>query len=355
MNPRPTMASHKQHCRVVPPPNYHASATCPIVALLICLFAACGAGPDSDQTSFTIGAMPPGTSWYVFAATLSNLLQEQLPEGARVEVIARGGGIGNPILVDRGDATIAISQAATAAWAAAGHPRAYKGKKHENIRALVGGLNSVWMTAMVREEYIARTGNDTLEKALLSDEPIRIVMKPAGSTVPVVADMLFESLGITRDDITAKGGAIIQVSANQVPAILRDGRADLYFETSVRGHPAVTEVTTTVDVRFVDFPDKVLAQLEGPGMNPIPMPEWFKGQSGPTKGVDMGTVLIAHKDLSDDLAYLVTKIVCEHKDEMAQAHKAWLSFDPTQGGRLEKTGLALHPGAERYFREQGWL
>ena len=349
------MASYKRHRFVPLPLRALASATRPIVAWLVCLLAACGAGPNSDQTSITIGAMPPGTSWYVFAATLSNLLQEQLPEGARVEVIARGGGIGNPILVDRGDATIAISQAATAAWAAAGHPRAYKGKKHENIRALVGGLNSVWMTAMVREEYIARTGNDTLEKALLSDEPIRIVMKPAGSTVPVVADMLFDSLGITRDDITAKGGAIIQVSANQVPAILRDGRADLYFETSILGHPAVTEVTTTVDVRFVDFPDKVLAQLEGPGMNPIPMPEWFKGQSGPTKGVDMGTVLIAHKDLSDDLAYLVTKIVCEHKDEMAQAHKAWLSFDPTQGGRLEKTGLALHPGAERYFREQGWL
>ena len=349
------MAHLKQPGLTPSPPIRRSAATLAIAALLIGLFATC-AGPDNpNQTSLTIGAMPPGTSWYVFAATLSNLLQERLPDGARVEVIARGGGIGNPILVDRGDATIAISQAATAAWAAAGHPRAYKGKKHENIRALVGGLNSVWMTAMLRNEYIARTGNDTLEKALLSDEPIRIVMKPAGSTVPVVADMLFDSLGITREDITSKGGEIIQVSANQVSAILRDGRADLYFETSIRGHPAVTEVTTTVDVRFVDFPDTVLAQLEGPGMNPIPMPEWFKGQSGPTKGVDMGTVLIAHKDLSDDLAYLITKIVCEHKDDMAQAHKAWLSFDPTQGGRIEKTGIALHPGAERYFREQGWL
>ena len=67
--------------------------------------------------------MRPGTSWYVFAATLANLLQKDLPEGTNAEVIARGGAIGNPILVDRGDATVALAQAATAVWAANGDAR----------------------------------------------------------------------------------------------------------------------------------------------------------------------------------------------------------------------------------------
>ena len=46
--------------------------------------------------------------------------------------------------------------------------------------------------------------------------------------------------------------------------------------------------------------------------------------------------LIAHKDLPEDLAYRITKVVCENKDEMAIAHKAWLEFDPDQGGKIEK-------------------
>ena len=55
--------------------------------------------PTGDR--ITIGAMPPGTSWYVFAATLAQLLQRSLPDATRVEVVARGGGIGNPILEPR--------------------------------------------------------------------------------------------------------------------------------------------------------------------------------------------------------------------------------------------------------------
>ncbi len=308
----------------------------------------------AEGDRITIGAMPPGTSWYVFAATLAQLLQEALPSGARAEVVARGGGIGNPILVDRGEETIAISQAATASWAFTGNPVAYE-REHRNLRALVGGLNRVWMAAMLTEEYIGRTGNDTLKRAILSPDPLRIVMKPRGSTVPVVADMLFESLGTSREGISQRGGDIIQVSANQVASIFRDGRADLYLETAIRGHPTVTEVSTTTPVRFVDYPEETIAKLVGPGIERTPMPEWFKGQRGPLDSVDMGTVLIIHKDAPPELARLIAQTVCENKDAMAAAHRAWEDFDPRLAARPEKTGVPLHPGAEEYFRQQGWV
>lgn len=323
--------------------------------LAAALLAGAACTPAGKREYLSVAAMPPGTSWYVFGATLSKLLEESLPGNLTVEVIARGGGIGNPILVERRQASVAISQAATAVWAYNGTGAVYRGRECPNIRALAGGLNSVWMTALLTEDYIARTGNDTLEKALTSRRPARVVMKPAGSVVPVVADMLFESLGVSRRDIIARGGDIIQVASNQIPTLLRDGRADLYIESSIRGHPTVTEVTTTVRMRFIDFPDAVLNQLKGPGVKATPMPQWFKGQPGPTKAVDMGTVLIVHKDMPDDLAYLITRIVCEQKDEMVSAHKAWADFDPALGGALDNTGIPLHPGAERFYREKGWL
>jgi uncharacterized protein len=328
----------------------------PILAVLVIAALTGGACTRPAQDKYlSIAAMPPGTSWYVFAATLSKLLEERLPGDRNVEVIARGGGIGNPILVERGEASVAISQAATAVWAYHGTGAVYQGRRCENIRAIAGGLNSVWMTALLSEDYIARTGNDTLEKALTSKRPARVVMKPAGSVVPVVADMLFESLGITRRDLIARGGDVIQVATNQIPTLLRDGRADLYIESSIRGHPTVTEVTTTVPMRFIDLPDSVLDRLRGPGVKAVPMPQWFKGQDGPTNAVDMGTVLIVHKDMPDELAYLITKILCEQKDEMVRAHKAWADFKPEQGSKLDNTGIPLHPGAQRYFAEKGWL
>lgn len=312
-----------------------------------------GCGGESGER-FTVGAMPPGTSWYVFAATLARLLQDSLPTGSQVEVVARGGAIGNPILVDRGEQTIALAQAATASWAYHGNPVAYE-REHRNLRALAGGLNRVWMAALVTDEYIDRTGHRTLAEALLSEGPLRIVMKPRGSVVPVVADMLFDSLGTNRERIVEQGGQIIQVSANQISAILRNGRADLYLESVIRGHPTVTEVATTTPVQFLDYPEQTIARLLGPGVERTPMPEWFRGQEGTLDSVNMGTVLIAHRDTPDELAYLIAKTVCEQKDAMAQAHRAWEDFSPELAARPEKVGVPLHPGAERYYRERGWL
>lgn len=316
--------------------------------------AAWSAATAPPHEALVIAAMPPGSSWYVFAATLAQLLEAQLP-GRSMEIFARGGGTGNPALVERGKATIGLCQVATAVWAWEGLPLAFHGVRHRRIRALVGGLNSVWMTAVAREEYIRRSGHQTLEAMLRSSPGPRIIMKPPGSTVPVAVDMILDHYGLTRGRIAANGGAIIQIAVNQIPEMLSDGRADLYFETAIKGHPALTEAATTAGIRFLDFDEGLLAYLARQGMTPRPLPAWFKGQPKPTAAVDCGTVLITRDDLPEQLAYLITKTLCEKRDVMIQAHKAWTDFKPAISHRPEVTGVPLHPGAERYFKERQWL
>ena len=316
--------------------------------------AAWSAASAPPHEALVIAAMPPGSSWYVFAATLAELLEGQLP-GKSIEIFARGGGTGNPSLVERGKASIALCQVATAVWAWEGLPLAFHGVRHQRIRALVGGLNSVWMTVVAREDYIQRSGHDALEQMLRSIPGPRIIMKPPGSTVPVATDMILAHYGLSRTKLVANGGRIIQVSVNQIPEMLADGRADLYFETAIKGHPALTEAATTAGIRFLDFDEGLLATLASQGMTRRPLPVWFKGQRKPTAAVDCGTVLIARDDLPEQLAYLITKTLCERRDAMLQAHKAWADFKPELSHRREVTGVPLHPGAEHYFRERQWL
>lgn len=95
-----------------------------------------------------IGAMPEGTSWYVFAATLEQMIEPILGNGT-VEVIARGGGVANPMVVQSGKAEIALSNVATAVWAQDGAD-AYQGMAAPDIRALVGGLNDVYIGVIAR-------------------------------------------------------------------------------------------------------------------------------------------------------------------------------------------------------------
>ncbi len=314
--------------------------------------AAVAAVPAAAE-QLRLGAMPLNTWWYVGGGAIANLVQSKLPAGTTIEVMARGGGIANPVVTNDNKTQVAFSNVATAAWAWMGEEEIYKGKKHQDIRALVGGINPIYMVAMLREDYIKKTGNDTLEKAL-ADKNVRVIMKPAGSSVPPVARMIAQSLGTSIDAIR-KDGRLIQVDAAQTTSMLRDGRADLYIETAAKGHPAVTELTLTVDMRFVDLPQKTLDALGKNGLKALPMPQYFKGQKGPTQAVDLGTMIIANKSLSDDIAYLVTKTIVENKADLVKAHQAFAEFKPEDAWKPENNAIPLHPGAAKYYRERGWL
>jgi TRAP transporter TAXI family solute receptor len=320
----------------------------------LAMAAALTASAAAGAQELKFGAMPLNTWWYVAGASVAALVQPQLPKGANMEVLARGGGIANPVVVNDNKAQIAMSNVATSKWAWDGEPELYKGKKHQDIRALVGGINSIYIVAMLREDYIQRTGNDSVEKAL-ADKNIRIIMKPAGSSVPPAARMIAESLGTSLEKIRSGGAQIIQVDAAQTTSMLREGRADLYFETAAKGHPAVTEVTITTPMRFVDLPEKSLKAMADRGLRPAAMPEWFKGQKGPTKSVDLGTHIIAHKDVPENIAYIVTKTIVENKDKLVERHQAWGGFKPEDAWKPENNAIPLHPGAAKYYRERGWL
>ena len=290
------------------------------------------AGVAHAGENLQIGAMPLGSIWYVFAASFAKVLQPALPAGSNIEVIARGGGIGNPVVVNEGKAQLAIANTSTSNWAWNGDQEIYKGKKHQNIRGLLGGLNEVWLVAMLTEDYIKRTGNDTLEKALLGDKPPRIIMKPAGSTVPPTARMTLEAIGTSFDKIKAKGGSLTAGGREPDPgahaqrarrSVLRkrlarppgDGGDEHHRGCPIRGPPG----------QGVELMGKH-------GLKVSPMPQFFKGQKGPVKSVDYGTNLIAHKDMSEDLAYRITKAICENRDALVAEHKGMSGF--TGQGRL---------------------
>jgi TRAP-type uncharacterized transport system substrate-binding protein len=59
--------------------------------------------------------------------------------------------------------------------------------------------------------------------------------------------------------------------------------------------------------------------------------------------------------MDEDLAYAITKAVVENKERLVAGHKALSDFEPENAWRPENINLPLHPGAERYYRERGWI
>lgn len=302
-----------------------------------------------------IGAMREGSSWYVFAATLEQIIEPILGENS-VEVIARGGGIANPMVVQGGKAEIALSNKASAVWASEGNEGVYEGMSAPDIRALVGGLNSVYVGAMARKAFTDKMGTTDLAEIMSSGQPVRVLMKPVGSSAVPVANMIFEGLGTSAEEIKANGGDIIQVGTGQIPDQMRNGNADIYIDTMIKGHPTITEVALTADVVFLDVPQPAMDVLEKNGLTPGSYgPDWYKGQSTATTGANLGTVLIANASLDEDTAYQITKAIIENAEQLKSSHGAWARFDPKAAMLPENVGIELHPGALRYYREAGLM
>ncbi|MGO4853705.1 TAXI family TRAP transporter solute-binding subunit [Phaeovulum sp. W22_SRMD_FR3] len=301
-----------------------------------------------------IGAMREGSSWYVFAATLEQMIEPILGANS-VEIIARGGGIANPMVVQGGKAEVALSNVASAVWAQKGDD-VYEGMKAPDIRALVGGLNDVYVGVMARKAFTDQMGTTDLAAIMASGKPVRVLIKPVGSSAVPVAQMIFEGLGTSIDQIKANRGEIIQVDTDQIADQMRNGNADIYIDTMIKGHPTITEVALTVDVVFLDIPPAAMTVLEENGLTPGSYgPEWFKGQTAENLGANLGTVLIANASLDDETAYLITKTIIENADVLKVSHGAWSQFDPKKAMLPTNVGIELHPGALRYYREAGLM
>jgi uncharacterized protein len=67
----------------------------------------------------------------------------------------------------------------------------------------------------------------------------------------------------------------------------------------------------------------------------------------------MSTTIIVSTAMSDGVAYTITKTINDNAERFRALHVSLAEYDPSRG--WSQLGVPLHPGAERYYREKGWL
>ena len=79
----------------------------------------------------------------------------------------------------------------------------------------------------------------------------------------------------------------------------------------------------------------------------------YKGQDKDVEMVALFTAIMAHKDVPDEVAYEIAKIIADNPDRIHAISPAFKDFDPSRAG--VGTGGTLHPGAEKFFKEKNWI
>lgn len=320
-----------------------------IVGSLCLLLAATTAGAQQPVT-LAFSTLNQGTAWYVYGATMAELLRKHLPPGSQVDVKPFAGGTGNPKLVAKNETPLGLSFTVTNRWALEGR-EAYDARL-DNLRGLVGGLDTYYLMAIASRKLDVGSLKDIRERKL----PVKLYTLPVGSLGEFGARQLLREYGMSYADLKGWGGSTTHVGYNVIVDAMKDGRADLLIAVVTPKHPSITEIATFTEVRFLPVEPERIQGLAGLGYTAATMPpDTFKHQGQPVPTVGFPTVLITNAALPEPLAYTVTRTIVENKEALVRGHAGLAEFDPPSAWRPEKVGIPLHPGAERFYREKGWM
>jgi TRAP transporter TAXI family solute receptor len=318
-----------------------------------------GAPAVAFAETLTWTAGPVGGGWYDISTGLAKLLRDKADLDVKV---IPGGGAQNPVRVNRGDAKIGMGLPPLLTAAVRGEDP-YRGKTMENLRGLAGNMSeTVFHFYVAADSPFARM---TLDEIFRGRKPIRLAIPKPGTSDVWILDKIMEFYGLCAPGKTrecygsweAAGATFSRSSYAEQAQALKYRRVDGGLVMLATPATAVTEATKDRGLMLLACPQPLLDHLAtfGLGQGAIPAGTYPKAVNGgeTVASATMGTAIIVSAALADDVAYTITKTINDNVDRVRKLHASLANYDPSQGWL--HLGVALHPGAERYYREKGWL
>jgi uncharacterized protein len=317
------------------------------------------AGAAFAQSVLTWTAGPIGGGWYDISTGLAKLLDEEADLDVKV---IPGGGAQNPVRVHRGDATIGMGLPPLLAAAARGEDP-YRGKTMTNLRALAGNMSqTIFHFYVAADSPFARM---TIDEIFRERKPIRLAIPRPGTSDVWILEKIMQFYGLCAPGKTrecygsweAAGATFSRSSYAEQAQALKYRRVDGGLAVLAPPAAAVTEASQGRALKLLACPQPLLQHLAtfGLGQGVIAAGTYPKAaNAGETvQSATMGTTIIVSAAMADNLAYTITKTINDNVDRVRRLHVSLADYDPPKGWL--HLGVPLHPGAERYYRERGWL
>ena len=178
-----------------------------------------------------------------------------------------------------------------------------------------------------------------------------VSMGAAGSGTATLGYRILEAAGVGANDIRAQS-----LGVSQSVDALKDGKIDAFFWNGGLPTASVLDLVNTprTRARFIAT-DTMLPQLEktyGPSLYYkaiIPKGTYQQDTDVPVVGVSV--LLVVSETMPEDLAHDITRVLFEKQPELATIHPQAkvLSIKTATTG----SPIPFHPGAIRYYRDQG--
>ena len=135
--------------------------------------------------------------------------------------------------------------------------------------------------------------------------------------------------------------------------LIKNRQLDATLQSAGLGVASIKDLALSLPVTIVSVPNSVAETLGAPFIAATIPAGTYEGQSEDVPTLAITNILVTHSDVSDEIAYQMTKQLFENLDDMVAAHAAAKAISAENGPK--GLPLPLHPGAERYYKEKGLL
>ncbi|MCM3618167.1 TAXI family TRAP transporter solute-binding subunit [Sutcliffiella horikoshii] len=315
-----------------------------MVLVLSLFLAACGGGDNGSsgeggsEDPKLMSMLTGGTSgtYYPLGGAMAKVITDET--GVQTDALSSNASADNVIALAEGDAEIAFVQTDVMANAVEG-TNAFEGKAVDNVLAL-GSL----YPETIQIVTLANSGISSVEDL----KGKKVSVGAPGSGTYINAEQILKIHGMTMDDIDAQN-----LDFGESTGGIQDGNIDAAFITSGTPTGAVDGLSATNPVSIVPIAqDKVDELVEAyPYYAADTIPAGTYGMDNEVNTVAVLAMLAVSKDLSEDLVYNITKAIYENTDAISHAKGEFITLETAVDG----IGIDFHPGAEKYFKEEGLL
>jgi len=311
--------------------------------LALAAAAAIGATSAHAQQSKQLAIATGGTGgvYYPLGGGFGNILGKELP-GVTATAQVTGGSVANLQLIGSGKADLCFTQV-DAAWDAV-----------NGLDKFTSGKLPIRALAVMYPNYMHVVTIDGTGIAKVEDmKGRRVSTGSPGSATEVFALRVIEAAGLDKDKDMKRERLGVAESVNAI----KDRKIDAFFFVVGLPTSSITDLANTPNTRIkildhAQYLDKMKAKY-GDIYAAGTMPKTtYAGMEADSKGITVWNIMAVNASTDDQLAYDLTRIMLEKRDELALVHKEALNIK-REWQTSDRAGIPWHPGALKYFKEKG--
>src|SRR5699024_800719 len=321
----------------------------PILLIFIALLiAACSSGGSDDKNLELITGDPDGT-WASIGTGISEKLNDELEEG-EVSSKPGSGSVGNPEAVSNGKGDIGMSY----------NPFLLKAQNGEEpFDEEMNNLKAVASLTPTVVHFIQNSDMeiDSLEDIIANKTDMTLGIPPEGQGSNYIGNMFFEEAGISdvEESLNDWGGDTYYGEVSNLTDAWSNKQIDGFMTTLNVPGSAVEESLAAEKGNLMNIGEELSDQMiENQGFEPYTDPErTYENQDEDVETLGLSIIVFARDDVSEDAIYELTKTIYENEDYLADIHSSFGEFDAEE--MTENLSLDLHPGAEKFYEEEGLM